>query len=243
LRAAKILNIPTIYFQHASVSSSFPPLLFDLNLLEGQDSLDKYKAISTIKGAVELVGMPKFDHYLTRRKPKQQIHSVGIPYNFNDDIQMVVDLARSLRDEFPTLTITVRRHPKDKSQFSVVSEVPGVLESQPMKETAFDFLTKQDCIIAGNSSIHLEATLLNIPSVYFNFAPGTFIDDYYGYVRHELAYPVSSFNGLHEFIRQFNKSPRDVFPRAAYYNALVGRTEEGRSQEIVINEINAFIGQ
>lgn len=243
LLAAKRLKIRTVYLQHASVSPSFPPLRFGLNLLEGQDSFDKYNAIEKIQGTVKLVGMPKFDHYVSRRKPKTQIHTVGIPYNFNDKIEMVTEMVRSLRSAFPALAVTVRRHPKDRSDFSIAASIEGVSESNPKNQSAFEFLVNQDCIIAGNSSIHLEAILLNIPSVYFNFSPGTFIDDYYGYVRNDLSYPASSFNKVHEFIAAFNHSPWDVFQRASYYNALVGKPEEDESQNVVFRHIKAFIQQ
>ncbi|EJF10515.1 hypothetical protein O71_08405, partial [Pontibacter sp. BAB1700] len=75
LLAAKQLGIPTVYVQHSSVSNLFPPLSFDLNLLEGQDSLDKYRQCGPVQGRVEFIGMPKADKFVPLRNKSRQVQT------------------------------------------------------------------------------------------------------------------------------------------------------------------------
>jgi hypothetical protein len=239
LLAAIRLRVPTIYIQHASVSPSFPPLKFDLNLLEGLDAHEKYRSIGTIRGKVHLVGMPKFDSYLKFRKSVKSIRSIGIPYNLNDDITILELLITALHKAFPDRTITIRKHPKDKSEISLRSRFQFLNESDPYVDSAFDFLVSQDCIIAGNSSIHLESTLLNIPSIYFRMGNDSLVHDYYGYVHNGL---VSSASGIEDVITLITKHSEDViFHRASYYNATVGGPCEGKSQELAARSILRFL--
>jgi hypothetical protein len=239
LLAAARLKIPTVYLQHASVSASFPPLKFDLNLLEGEDALDKYRGAGKVNGRVELIGMPKFDSYVKYRKVNSGIKKIGLPYNLNDDLRTVDELIRSLHAALPECAITIRKHPKDKTSFSFRSKFPFLIESNPQEENAFDFLRGQDCVIAGNSSIHLEAVLLNIVSIYFNMAKGTFIDDYYGYVKNGL---VPAAGGVFDVIQLIRSaSAEDIHKKASYFNATVGTEWEGKSEALVTRHIDHLL--
>lgn len=230
LLAAKKVGVPTIYIQHASVSQYFPPLTFDLNLLEGRDAFEKYRRIGMAKDiTVALIGMPKFDAYRNYRKQLFRLKNIGIPFNLNDDFTLVLELANYLADHFPQCQINLRSHPKDKKHYS--SDHEKITFSDTQKENSFDFLKKQDVIIAGNTSIHLEAVLLNIPAIYFYMSPGQFVDDYYGYYKNGLV-PKASSNSEVLFLINSIPEKLDVYKKAEYYNVAFDTDQGGRLNAI-----------
>src|SRR5690606_29498036 len=118
LLAAKQLGIPTVYVQHSSVSHLFPPLAFDLSLLEGQDSLDKYRLCGPVQGRVEFIGMPKADKFVQHRNRNQQVQTLGIACNLMDLTDEVQQLVRNISLDFPELRIQLRPHPRDKRSYT-----------------------------------------------------------------------------------------------------------------------------
>jgi len=239
LLAAKSLNIPTIYIQHASVSHDFPPLKFDLNLLEGQDSLNKYKMVGEIEGLVKLIGMPKFDGYSQFRRTQKSIHNIGICTNVLDLKKDIINIIGSLHDTFPKLKITYRPHPNDRRNIQFPKYVHI---SDSKNEMIFDFLKNQDFIIAGNSSLHLEAALINVLSVYYMITPDGRFNDHYGYVKNQLIQKVDNKEELKNYIQTHLNNKTDVWQKAIYYNAAIGNNNGESSQTLVIQAINSYLG-
>lgn len=239
LLAAKSDNIPTCYIQHASVSEYFPPLEFDLSLLEGQDTLDKYKAGNKIlKGKVELVGMPKLDAYVMHKKTESQNRIVGICGNLLDSLTEIQQLIQHLREHHHDLKIWYRPHPRDKRQLQLTD---AVSRSDATKENIFRFLQKVDFLIASNTSTHLEAALLNVPSAYFEFGKVP-ESDYYGYVAHGLVPHLRNKGELSEWIAGL---PEYTIPSEAikYFNAAMESDWEGNSEQRAIRLIEAMLKQ
>jgi hypothetical protein len=242
LLAAKTLRIPTVYIQHASVSTSFPPLEFDLNLLEGQDALDKYQACGPITGQVKFIGMPKADPYLAEKNLGHTIQRIGICTNTMDDLDAIQVLLVVLREHFPTWVIALRPHPSDRRDFSFLDAIAGpVYLSDSKTEPAFAFLKKQDAVVAADSSIHLEATMLNILSLYFRFGKSKFQYDYYGYVQHHLVEAAPDLPTLLTLLKKYTQNRPLVYPRARYYNAVIGTDAEGKSHELAIRYLQEFL--
>jgi hypothetical protein len=239
LLAAKSLKIPTVYIQHASVSSYFPPLDFDLNLLEGQATVDIYKAIGPIKGKTHLIGMPKFDSYINCRNQAEKVTRMGVCYGLLDEQGDIERLLFYLKEELPEITFSFRPHPIDNRDF-ILPE--GVCLSTK-EETIFEFLQKQDLIIAGNTSTHLEAVLLNVTSIYYAYsAIQNLMDDYYGYYKNNLVKKANSKEELVALIQeQAQKKDKDIYQKAVYYNALVGTENEGKSSALAIQYIDELI--
>ncbi|GEO04645.1 hypothetical protein AAE02nite_23090 [Adhaeribacter aerolatus] len=242
LLAANELSIPTIYIQHASVSTSFPPLQFSLSLLEGQDALDKYRQCGPITGEVKLIGMPKADKYLHDKNLSSSIRRVGVAANIIDEIAPIRDLLADLSREFPDIIFTLRPHPGDKRDFSFIKDIKNnVRFSDGKKEQAFDFLKQQDALIAADSSIHLEATMLNILCFYYRFNTTEFIPDYYGYVKQGLVEQANDANHLMRLLHQYRNHRPLVYERARYYNAVLGTEYEGRSHELAVKYIQEHL--
>ena len=241
LLAAKELQIPTIYIQHASVSPSFPPLEFDLNLLEGQDAWDKYRQCGPISGEVALIGMPKADKFLHERNVNSTINRIGIAGNLLDDHNALKNLITETSSNFPDCEVTFRPHPGDKREYSFVTQIGrNTRFSNPAAESAFEFLKTQDLIIAAESSIHLEAALLNIPGIYFHLGNQN-LYDYYGYVKHGLIAEAKDLPALIALIKEYQKNKPNVITKAAYYNATIGTEMEGKSHALATNYIETFL--
>lgn len=234
LLACRAEGVPAAYVQHASVSANFPPLSFDLSLLEGQDTLDKYRLCGPVRGRVELVGMPKADAYLARRNLAPAVRRVGLACNIHDPLPALSETLAYLQKELPNLAFTLRPHPSDTRDFGSLRQAQPELEwSDARQENVFDFLLRHDALIAADTSTHLEATLLNVASVYFRFGTNPLTDDYYGYAARSLVDRADSLPQLAALLERYQqRKPPDLYRRAAYYNATLGTADEGRSRAL-----------
>ncbi|GAB3578234.1 glycosyltransferase family protein [Hymenobacter daeguensis] len=245
LLACRAEGVPTAYVQHASVSANFPPLSFDLNLLEGQDALDKYRLCGPVQGAVELVGMPKADAYLGQKNTAPAVRRVGIACNIHDPLPALTDTLVYLLRELPDLTFTLRPHPSDGRDFEPLRRLlPALQWSSARQENVFDFLLRQDALVAADTSTHLEATLLNVASIYFRFGTFALTNDYYGYAGRGLVERADSPAELAAALRRYAQhKPADLYRRAAYYNATLGTPAEGHSQTRTATLLNEWLNK
>src|SRR5690606_26972857 len=134
-----------------------------------------------------------------------------------------------------------RAHPKDKRdlQQSFLEIRHLILESDPRIESPFDFILKCDLLIAGDSSIHLEARMLNIRTVVVDMAESdSTIYDLYGYCETGLVKKIDSMDELIQFIR--NPSFEEQVS-VKYYNHALGEIYEGNSGKFAIDEIERFL--
>ena len=243
LLACRAEGVPTAYVQHASVSTYFPPLGFDLSLLEGQDALDKYRLCGPVHGRIELVGMPKADAYLARRNTAPAVRRVGLACNIHDPLPALTNALAYLVRELPGLTFTLRPHPSDGRDFGHLRQLlPTMQWSSARQDNVFDFLLQQDALVAADTSTHLEATLLNVASVYFRFGTNALTDDYYGYAARGLVERADTLAELAAALRRYAQAkPADLYRRAAYYNATLGTPDEGHSQRRTVALLNEWL--
>jgi hypothetical protein len=243
LLACRAEGVPTAYVQHASVSTNFPPLGFDLSLLEGQDALDKYRQCGPVRGRVELVGMPKADRFLAQRNTAPQVRRVAVACNLLDELPALLAALTYLLRELPALTFTLRPHPGDRRDFATLRQaLPGLGWSDPHQENVFQFLQAHDALVAADTSTHLEATLLNVASVYYRFSPTPTLADYYGYAARGLSEWAHSLPELAAALgRLAQHKPRDLYRRAAYYNATLGTPDEGHSRALAVRRLGEWL--
>jgi len=227
LSAAKELNIKTFYVQHASVSKYFPPLGFDYALLEGEDAKQKYLEIGKTRTKIELIGMPKFDEFAQFVNINTKVRAVGIAYNSMDDLLIVESIFRQLKNNFPDLEFKVRPHPSDKRR----SPFNRNDISNPREESSFDFLKKIDALIAADSSIHLEAVLLNVYSLSYSFNKEE-TKDYYGFILNGLIEHYNDYTELKTKLFSLKQVKPNVQQRASYYNAAIGSDFYGKSVKL-----------
>lgn len=236
--AARAQKIPTVYVQHASVNKFYPPLKFDLSLLEGEYARKTYEGIGKVSGIVKLVGVPKMDAYIKFRNRNLSVNSIGIAVNLNDNIVSVKKFVEFIENNTNGIDIIVRPHPlmnMDVSNFS-----SKIKFSDSKKCDVFAFLNSIDMLYAGESSIHLEATLMNVISVSVNFMEEKGID-FYGFVENKIVDHCSSFNDALLYLKRYQNNKPDCFHRAKIYNHLVGTNMEGKSTDLAIKYINEFL--
>lgn len=240
LLAAQTLKIPSFYIQHACIRSDFPPLRFSHSLLEGKDALHKYKNSGSIEGKVSLIGIPRMDPYMHHRNENKTVRSIGLCSNLLDNTATIQAVLNALSTEFPDLTISYRPHPSDQRKLDVG---PNIKVSNSRTENPFEFLIRQDLIIAGNTSIHYEAAILNVVSVYYQFDPNGKVEDMYNFVANKLVKEAADLTELMAIIWQNIQQKQNIRQRASYYNAVLDTPNEGKSKALALAELAEWLGE
>lgn len=230
---AKELKIETIYVQHASITKNFSDLnLFTSALLEGEDSLIKIQTNLTMDTNIYLIGMPKFDKYAKEVKDICNIKALGICSNGLDDFDIYENLLKSICTSLPDLNIIVRPHPSDRrrEKWVKLAEKYNASISDVKQVKSFEFFKSVDTIIAGDSNIHLEAALLNIPSIYFDPLESNI--DWYGFSKNKLVYYAESDLKLISHIKAFQKNIPFTRSKAKFYIETIETNYDGKSSLI-----------
>lgn len=216
IRTAQRRGIPVIYIPHAQVSEKFPPLNFDLALLTGQAMLDTYRQAGPVKGKVELIGTPKLDEFRSIEAPTD-FKRIGICFNSLDKMEAVLQVYHAIANQLPHWQITVRPHPACKA---MIAELPPQASvSDPHAETAMEFLKRVDVIIANNSSIALEAAVMNREVISIDMSQGKGPEDYYGFIKHGLVFEASDQAAMIQRLQQIETGQRSDPQSVLYFEA------------------------
>lgn len=188
---ARQKGIKTAYVQHAQVNSYFfPPLAFDYAFLDGKKALNVYSEIARKTGAA----LP--DIFLSGEKKTPRIRRdapervcVGIGVNPFDDVESVRDLAERLF-KGGVERIIVRLHPalRGPQEAAMRAGLAGLYAvdmhlAPDVRMT--DFLKEISCLVAGESSVHIDALLSHVPSFYARLVQSRndkHFADYYGFL-------------------------------------------------------------
>lgn len=189
---AERFNIDTLYIQHATVTAQYPPLKFTYSMLDGENAVEVYKTIAQKSGKcfpdgkIFLSGQKKA--YRISRK-KQTKGEVGIAVNTLDELGEVLALLKLLT--LRKSKFVVRCHPNQDDAF--ISILKGHLDnncygriSVAQNESLQVFLSGIDFLISSNSSIHIEAALNGISTIYYEFGEPK-IRDYYKFVSNGIS--------------------------------------------------------
>jgi len=241
IQAARDSGVPVVYIQHASVTGNFPPLTVDIALLEGKDAAEKYDTCGPSETTVYLVGMPRFDRHAGSVNRSGRLASLGICTNALDPHSAVERLATAIRASFPDMPVTLRPHPSDAGEpWKTICSRHGLSYSDPAEQSAFGYLGGIDCLVAGNSNILLEAALLNVTPVLYDFT-GEGID-YYGFAKRGLVDGILSTPELAvEIITRLSESRPEVRSRTRLYNAVVSTHWDGKSADLAAKVIRGML--
>ncbi len=242
MHAAREFGIRTVYVQHAAVSDEFPALAFDVALLDGRDALHKYSAAGPSQTEAYLVGIQKADAFFDRINRGTGVASVGICINEIDPLERLEELMEAIRRHHPTLTVSVRPHPADTperlAQVRDMAEAQGCRHSDPRQETSFQFLCSMDCIITGQSSIMLEAALLNVYPLFYDYAQNAM--DMYKFLHNGLVDErITRPERVVELLDGLTRERPSIRHRAKYYCATIGTTFDGRSTQLATSILDA----
>ena len=241
LKCARRHNVPTIYLQHASVTAKFPPLDFDYAFLEGRDAARKYDEAGPSRATVLLVGMVKFDAYAQYVNQHNTLVSLGICTNILDPMPEVSALCGELKEQCPQLRLVLRQHPLDPRtvEWQSISSLHGIEFSDSRREEALLFLRGIDGIIAAESSIHLEAAMMNVYPLYYAYN-GQY-RDWYGYGRYKLYDHCASRTEVLEKVRGLMRGKPSVRERAKAYCETINTPYDGKSSLLVKSEVQRIV--
>jgi hypothetical protein len=242
VHAANILGITTIYIQHASVTKEFPPLKFSYALLEGMDSLKKYRVDDHSDVNIYLIGMIKADKYYAEINESKSVHRIGICVNHIDPCDEVEKLIKELRSKFPFVVLVLRPHPGDSKRLTIWKKMAQKYElvfSDSSTQDAFDFLTGVDSIISGESNILLEATMQNVYAICYDFSKQDM--DWYGFCRNGLVDYYSHVSGVKEKVEQLIHAKPNVRIKAKYYCDTIDTIYDGNATSLAMSAIKSII--
>lgn len=173
LHAAKEVEVPTAYIQHALVSRHFPKLEFEHAFLYGEESLAKYEVAKGTQ--VYTTGI--YDPTIARFKKEAGIqYRVGIATNKLDDLNMVEALAKALIHRYK-VSVLIRLHPNQSVEVNSFNS-DRIELSQGSRD---EYLRAIDYNVSANTSFHLDALLRGVPSFYSDL--GGLLTDYYGFMQ------------------------------------------------------------
>lgn len=238
-KAADGCNIPTMYLQHASVTYRFPPLQFSYSFLDGMDSFEKYYTIGNMKGDVFICGAPRFD-IISKYSKKQISHfTIGVAINMLDDESEVKRLCLFLQEKGYN-DIIIRPHPRMVFDYEWCL-AHDIRVSDSKTELSFDFLSNISMMISGESGIHLDAALVNVRSICYNFNNDKSIKDWYSFQKHGMYPYVNNYISLlHELEkkRTNENNNEDIVP---FYNASYGLPVNGHVGDLLAEFVNMFL--
>lgn len=236
---ARSLGIKSVYMQHASVSYIFPALRMDYAFLDGQAALDIYRHCESNQPPGGAAGpIPKV--FLTGQKKrlirseKSETSWVGVALNALDEPEAVRELICRLVEAGEA--VCVRWHPglnpkQIERYLNALHGHPEVRLSDPREEPVADFLEGLRTLIAGNTSIHLEAALAGVIPIYYEFGPPD-DPDIYGYVACKLSRKAGSSEQLMQYLQEIGEHTLNE-DAIRYYSATFQTEWEGREGELV----------
>ena len=244
VKAAKDEGILTFYIQHASVFNEFPPLMFDYALLEGRDALNVYDSIGDSLTKVFLIGTPKFDKYYPLVNKNNTVRSIGVCVNKLDPIERVEELCDILRKSFLFKEIYLRPHPYDPriNLWRIVANKFNISLSNSQLESSFTFLAKIDIVFVGNSNILLEAALINVYPVFYDFSLDP-KQQTYSFVKEKVFGYMNKPEAAIKKIIDLENNKTNIREKAKRYCATIGTSYDGRSSELASNIIMQIISK
>jgi hypothetical protein len=213
----------------------FPPLRSSHALLYGKYSQDIYKNIKGSRGISIPVGNHRFDQYRSDIQHKRSSGKIGIAFNTLDSVDEVLKFCDFLSLHFLPQNIILRAQPAEKRKFNTRFSV-----SPSREETSIDFLRKIDVLIAGNSSILLEAASMNVYplQIYFQKVPDYFVD-YYGFIRNGIAEEIGQWEELPAKISAIMAGNEfNARTRTRLYDASVGEPFEFQVEDYIVTVAN-----
>jgi len=239
------LGIRSAFLQHASASRHLPALNFDYAFLDGASALAVYSDIESIR---RVGGLPPLEPRIFLSGQKKPVR-LGSPLGQSPDrvgfaLKAIdpLDVTRKLIDQLLErgVRLTIRWHPGQSSSFrrnlsKCLEHVADVEFSDPARDSLPAFFSKVCCVLAGNSSIHLEAALAGRPAFYYECWKDS-VDDYYGYVAAGLAKRLNSVDDIvynWELARRGDFPSEDQVKSIRNYSASYRTEYEGREGELV----------
>lgn len=238
MAAARRLGVSTVYVQHAAVTGLFPPLDVDLAFLDGEASAAAYAEAARAAGRrsatrVFLSGQKKPlapGHGTAREK-------VGVAVNRLDAADDVIAFVHRLATH--GIEVLLRPHPGQPRSLqrrleSAFSGEERVELSPPDSEPVGTFLGRCRLLLAGHSSIHLEAALTGLASYFIDLSASP-VSDFYGFLASGLVEPLPEtfWDGSPGDRERLERLTPARVEAARRFSASHGTRWQGREAELV----------
>jgi len=242
--AAEILNIKTVYLQHSSVSTLFPPLGHNYIFLDGQASLDIYHK-NEIDNSLNLKKNSVRHIFLSGNKRKlikldlNKKDQIGIAINRLDDLEIFKKICFKLINL--GFKVRIRFHPGTsnliKNKFINIFKNNSLFQYKDTnKESVSDFFGNLCCLIGGESGIHLEAAICGVVPIYYKTQADFY--DMSGFVKYGIAYEANKAKDIVSIINKIKLNKLKVNKSAVKYFSSTFLTEwQGREDELVVNHL------
>src|SRR5207247_2986001 len=134
--------------------------------------------------------------------------------------------------EFPNLSLILRPHDADlrQKEWKELSKRYDMDFSDSTGDISFEFLRKVDAIIAGESNILLEAAIMGVVPLYYDFGQAHL--DWYRFERNGLVEYTSDPAVLCRILNEILRNRPYVRPKAKPYCATIGTSYDGRSSDV-----------
>lgn len=233
-------GIKSLYVQHASVTSAFPPLRFDYAFLDGKESYEKYKKVGNMRGHIFLTGSPRFDIFHNYQS-SDKIYDIGIALNELDAEDQALRLCLYLKKHYSN-RIIVRPHPGMLIPNNMLFHeekftIHGFDISDPRKDLSQVFISQIKIMVANESGIHLDAALMGVPSLLYNFSNNK-VMDWYSYIKKGLIKKCDTFDDIARLLNNDYHLPTDI---VRYYAASFKTSHDGRVGAMIATFVNKFI--
>ncbi|BAM02793.1 hypothetical protein [Phycisphaera mikurensis] len=247
--AAALAGVPCVYAQHATVMACSPPLAFDAALLDGVDTLERYRAAAARtpppsfwpagkRTEAFLAGPARFDA-LPRAGAGQRPAALGVCTNMLDPFASVERLLAAMRTRWPGRTLRLRPHPRTQGDALAaqheLAERLGLGFSDATAEPAAVFLAGVGGLVAGDSGVLLEAAATGRRVCSFDFGGTT---DMYGFIAGGLCPRFTEPAGVVAHLGEDADDDADA-SLVRRHVATAGTPWAGRSAELAAGVVRA----
>ena len=245
LELCKQAKVRTVYIPHAAVSPRFHAIDFDYSLMDGKNAVDTYQSCEGRRSRLSY--FPNNRKYfitgglrplkITSKNQDTDQYTVGVAIKGTDDLSHIKSLLKEIKGGGDVI---LRWHPNiSKShsrQVAKIAEEAGVEISDPAREFSADFLRRIRYLVCGNSTLLLEAALLEVVPVFLHSMSGGVLD-YYGFVRYGICEECKSDSELLDLI--FTNELSEFTPSISGLNYFCGSygTSFWGQEQTVANEI------
>ena len=153
--------------------------------------------------------MTKIDNDFFIKNDHTKIESIGICSTATTSYKDISNIIDFILKNYPDLKLFLRPHPSEmiEKKYDKYKNNNSIKISDSNKSHPFEFLSKVDAIISGNSAVLLEAALVNVFPIYF-FSEENIIKynddnfDRYGFVKNGIAIQANNLFDLEIIINK-----------------------------------------
>ena len=238
MREARRYRHRLVYTQHASIGRHFPPLDFDLSMLDGTQAYLRYRESGKPRGSIVISGRLR-TRGSAEPRPAAAALRVGLATNLDDALLEWVPVVFRARRH--VCDVVLRCHPAETRRlgWAMLCRIFGVRMDGGTLE---GFLQGCSVLISGLSGIILDAAVHGVPALIkmSSLRHSDEMTDYYGYEKFGLCRRIRDARALSELITTAAATPVDFECVGAFEAGLVQEPaqEKRRLLELYVRSLD-----